>query len=76
MTSAKAVRKGKGSSSPRSAVASMVAVAYVAAEDIDTLQCSVCYFPLKPPIFQVHQNLLCTHPCLIRYINCIFVLFL
>jgi hypothetical protein len=26
----------------------------VADEDVDVLECGVCFHPLKPPIFQVH----------------------
>ena len=36
------------------AAAGAEAVAYVAAEDADALECGVCFHPLKPPIFQVN----------------------
>jgi hypothetical protein len=30
----------------------------VTVEDADTLDCGVCYRPLKPPVFQVYSSLL------------------
>ena len=55
---------GSSGSRPASAAAAGAeaeAVAFVAAEDADALECGVCFHPLKPPIFQVNP-IPYTHP--------------
>ncbi|KAG2616450.1 hypothetical protein PVAP13_3NG208159 [Panicum virgatum] len=50
---------GSSGSRPASAAAAGAeaeAVAYVAAEDADALECGVCFHPLKPPIFQCDEG--------------------
>ncbi|PVH61779.1 hypothetical protein PAHAL_3G120900 [Panicum hallii] len=59
--SAGANKKEMGSSGSRpasaaAAAAGAEAVAYVAAEDADALECGVCFHPLKPPIFQCDEG--------------------
>ena len=37
------------------------ALANLTVEDADTLECGVCYLPLRPPVFQV------------TYITCVYI---